>query len=419
MLRGVCRLRPLAAALAALGLLPGCGCEGDEGPACGDGVRTAPEACDGADLGWNPCLAWGLGAGGATCRADCTLDLSACTQCGDGFRAATEDCDGADLGGQTCESLGLAGGALACADCAFDTSACLRCGDGVRIAPEACDGADLGGQTCTGLGFKSGTLGCGELCQLDTSGCVRFNPWALAFDGIDDVVDCGYMGLGLPALSHTWEAWIHFEPAAVSGAVFHKWTEASVGPKTMAVYYNVIPDLVERSWTPCYLAGPACGEISEVIYYWPGAWHHFAWAVNGDTSSGPPGTASEELTIFVDGLIALGPDPIAFQDDLYWLVDSAFPLLIGHNGCDQGECWPFLGEVDEIRLWSYYRTSADILADMTLQLTGSEPNLLAYFPFDEGTGQFTTEVVSGETCVFGNTSGPDPADAAWTSDTPF
>lgn len=48
--------------------------------------------------------------------------------CGDGVRQAPEVCDGEDLGGQDCASLGFLGGALTCTeDCAaLDDAACFR-----------------------------------------------------------------------------------------------------------------------------------------------------------------------------------------------------------------------------------------------------------------------------------------------------
>jgi len=45
--------------------------------------------------------------------------------CGNGFIDGAEDCDGSDLGGQTCVGLGYDGGTLSCkADCTFDLSGC-------------------------------------------------------------------------------------------------------------------------------------------------------------------------------------------------------------------------------------------------------------------------------------------------------
>lgn len=105
--------------------------------ACGDGVRSAQEDCDGTDVGGKTCAALGLGDGALLCKADCSFDTTNCTNqaCGDGHVDPGEKCDGADLGGQTCDKLGFAGGALSCkADCSFDTAGCgspEQCNDGL------------------------------------------------------------------------------------------------------------------------------------------------------------------------------------------------------------------------------------------------------------------------------------------------
>lgn len=110
---------------------------GSGGPACGDGVLQADEACDGADLGGKSCADFGLGAGALACTAACTIDLTGCAPpqtCGDGTLDGDEQCEGADLGGQTCQSLGYAGGGtLKCsATCNHDVSGCVNivCGNG-------------------------------------------------------------------------------------------------------------------------------------------------------------------------------------------------------------------------------------------------------------------------------------------------
>ena len=46
----------------------------------------------------------------------------------------------------------------------------------------------------------------------------------------------------------------------------------------------------------------------------------------------------------------------------------------------------FNGKIDEVRVWKTVRTQAEIQGSMDKHLTGSEPNLVAYYPFDEGTG---------------------------------
>lgn len=54
------------------------------------------------------------------------------------------------------------------------------------------------------------------------------------------------------------------------------------------------------------------------------------------------------------------------------------------------------GEVDELRVWSVARTGAEILADYLTPFTSfSDPNLIADWQFNEGTGSTTTESKNG------------------------
>lgn len=71
-------------------------------PGCGDGVLDADEACDGGDLGGAACASLGLGDGSVTCRANCSIDTSACS--GDG--GGDTDADGDGLLGSEEQSLG-------------------------------------------------------------------------------------------------------------------------------------------------------------------------------------------------------------------------------------------------------------------------------------------------------------------------
>jgi hypothetical protein len=44
------------------------------------------------------------------------------------------------------------------------------------------------------------------------------------------------------------------------------------------------------------------------------------------------------------------------------------------------------GKLDELRVWSVFRTAAEVQANMNVMLKGNEPGLVAYYKFDEGTG---------------------------------
>jgi len=58
-------------------------------------------------------------------------------------------------------------------------------------------------------------------------------------------------------------------------------------------------------------------------------------------------------------------------------------------GSNQAGTQNFKGKMDEVRVWNVARTQAEISANMSTSLTGSEAGLVAYFNFEDGTGSAT------------------------------
>ncbi len=53
--------------------------------------------------------------------------------------------------------------------------------------------------------------------------------------------------------------------------------------------------------------------------------------------------------------------------------------------------WVFRGEIDELRLWSIARSTAEIQQDMFHELLGSESGLVAYYQMSDGSGLTLTD----------------------------
>jgi hypothetical protein len=55
------------------------------------------------------------------------------------------------------------------------------------------------------------------------------------------------------------------------------------------------------------------------------------------------------------------------------------------------------GKIDEFRVWSVFRTAAEIQANMRVMLRGTEPGLVAYYKFDEGSGMTAADATGDPT----------------------
>ena len=55
------------------------------------------------------------------------------------------------------------------------------------------------------------------------------------------------------------------------------------------------------------------------------------------------------------------------------------------------------GKIDELRVWSVFRTADQIKANMRVHLKGTEPGLVAYYKFDEGSGLATADATNDAT----------------------
>lgn len=63
------------------------------------------------------------------------------------------------------------------------------------------------------------------------------------------------------------------------------------------------------------------------------------------------------------------------------------------GGFTSGTVFNFIGSLDEIRIWNIARTENEIRNNMGRQLAGDEEGLLVYYRLDEGSGDFTDNLV--------------------------
>ena len=88
------------------------------------------------------------------------------------------------------------------------------------------------------------------------------------------------------------------------------------------------------------------------------------------------------MRLFING-VEVGTTDFKGQKSFY---ESRKPLRIGWTHEEERPTQsPFVGLIDEVRIWNVARTGTEIRANMNNQLTGDELGLVAYWKFDETT----------------------------------
>ena len=97
-------------------------------------------------------------------------------------------------------------------------------------------------------------------------------------------------------------------------------------------------------------------------------WYHIAGIV--DAKNGV-------MKIVLNGVEVASRD---FGKDIHL---STLPLRIGWTHEDLPEYSPFIGQIDEVRIWNIARTEKEIAATMHTSLSGNQPGLVGYWQFEE------------------------------------
>lgn len=106
-------------------------------------------------------------------------------------------------------------------------------------------------------------------------------------------------------------------------------------------------------------------------------WHHLAWGYDG----------AGRFQLVVDGQDV----PLANPGDGTGMLATT-PGLITLGGSQNFGFEGWEGTLDELRLWTVFRSESEIARDMKVKLTGNEPGLAAYYDFDKGRGNTVDDV---------------------------
>ncbi len=126
-----------------------------------------------------------------------------------------------------------------------------------------------------------------------------------------------------------------------------------------------------------------------------GEWHHISGTYDGST-----------LRLYIDGELEASV-PVSMQ-----AVHNNGLLTLGWSPVGYLLSWN--GRLDEIRIWDISRTQADIKQTMHVRMRGTEPGLIAYWNFDEGSGQVAHDLAGiDNSAQLGSSPDPDDQDPDW------
>lgn len=187
---------------------------------------------------------------------------------------------------------------------------------------------------------------------------------ALNFDGVDDYVSTTSPGVAGNA-ARTVEAWIRTTAiTAGNQKVIVDW-----GSMTNGTRFTM--NLLQNNSLRLEVGGNGITCTTAVN---DGFWHHVAVVYD-------PAVSTNQIKLYIDGALNM-------QGNLTVSVNtsSITPVLIGRR--NDGVNY-FDGDIDEVRIWSTVRTASEISTNRTTEFCGTEPGLVAYYKFNQGTAGAT------------------------------
>ncbi|MBF0631180.1 MAG: PD40 domain-containing protein [Magnetococcales bacterium] len=186
---------------------------------------------------------------------------------------------------------------------------------------------------------------------------------ALEFDGVDDYATVtGYKGITGTA-SRTVEAWIK---TTTAGKTLIYW-----GQQLSGQHWHV--GIGSNGALSVDVKG---GSIVGTTAITDGNWHHIA--VTHDSAN----TANVNVVkLYVDGV----------QETSFYSKSSKVFTTLSYSDITIGGYYAstttyFVGQMDEVRIWSVARSASEIQNNLNLTVTGNETGLVANYRFDEATG---------------------------------
>ncbi len=203
----------------------------------------------------------------------------------------------------------------------------------------------------------------------------------LVFDGVDDFVSVSHQSKLSPATKLTVEAWIN-----ASQWKSQQWEGTIVGKDIDPQQGYVLR--TGSNGKLSFTVGGGNGQWPEAVsasIMQTNTWYHIAGVYDNGN-----------MTIYING------NPVGSASATQ-MVTSTSPLYIGASSGFGGRF--FAGKIDEVRIWNVARTQTQIQENANLAMTGTESGLVAYYSFNEISGNSAPNTVASTSNSTGSLQG--------------
>ncbi|MEO0470251.1 MAG: LamG domain-containing protein, partial [Bacteroidota bacterium] len=184
----------------------------------------------------------------------------------------------------------------------------------------------------------------------------------LNFDGVNDRINCGNdASVQLSGTQITLEAWIYataWQPNVFEGGIINK---EQNNPDNG--YMLRAGDGGRLNFN---LGNFGWNELTTLPILNLNTWHHVAGTYDGSM-----------MRLYVDGM-AIDSQTVSIT-----LSSASQNLTIG-NWSNPGSERPFIGVIDEVRIWDVARSQADLISAMSTELCNPPASLIVYYRLNEG-----------------------------------
>ena len=210
----------------------------------------------------------------------------------------------------------------------------------------------------------------GDSWQFTTGSMTSDAGYCVEFDGVDDYINLGHNPILDLTEGITLECWVKPDEQT-------DWARIFSAPGSFAGKYGLSLSNVEGKVEACY-----CIDGGTSVFrrsYYPditlNQWNHIAFAADNAGNG----------SLYINGVkMAAGSN-------------SSFSFM-GENliiGAKQNNDYRFNGCLDEVRIWDYPRTQAQIAENMCIPIDPQSPGLKCYLQMNEGAGDITADIMGG------------------------